>query len=263
MTRLADKVVWVTGASAGIGEAVALEAAERGARLVLSARREAELQRVRAACPDPERVAVLPLDLWNFSAPAAAAAAAAFFGPVDVLVNNAGASSRGLVSNTDLAVYRKVMELDFFAPLALTQAVLPGMLERHAGHVVMIGSVVSRLGTPKRSAYASAKHALAGFTESARAELWKAQIHFTLVMPGFVRTDVTRNALGADGEPIGKTSDLTEGGISPDVCARAICNGIERNAEEVIVGGIETQMLRIKRWAPPLSSWIIKRVKSS
>jgi len=263
MTRLRDQVVWITGASAGIGEALAIEAAHRGARLVLSARRASELKRVRAACVDPSRVSVLPLDLLDCDIEAVRATAEGLQGPIDVLVNNAGASSRGTVLESDVEVYRKIMELDFFAPLALTKSVLPGMVARRHGHVVMIGSVVSRIGTPKRSAYASAKHALAGYTECARAELWREGIRFSLVMPGFVRTAVTKNALGPDGLPIGVDSDLTENGIATERCAQAICDGVERNAEEIVVGGIETQMLRLKRWAPPLSSFVIKRVRSS
>src|SRR5882757_5500608 len=119
MTKLADKVVWITGASSGIGEALAVLSSQLGAKLVLSARREAELQRVRAACADPQRVALLPLDLTDFDAVAAAAQAAAFFGPIDILVNNAGISQRSLLKDTDMAVYRRIMELDFFATVAL------------------------------------------------------------------------------------------------------------------------------------------------
>ena len=149
MTQLRDKVVWITGASSGIGEAMALDAASRGAKLVLSARREAELQRVRSACADPSRVALLPLDLTAFDAVEAARAAGAFFGPADVLVNNAGISQRGLVIDTEMDVYRRILELDFFARVALTKAVLPQMLARKSGHLVVISSVVAYLGTLK------------------------------------------------------------------------------------------------------------------
>lgn len=263
MTQLVDKVVWITGASSGIGEALAYEAAHRGAYLVLSARRETELNRVRKACSDPSRVAVLPLDLWDFAADAAAARAAGFFGATDVLVNNAGASSRGLVTDTDVSVYRRVMELDFFAPVALTRAVLPEMIARRSGHVVMVGSVVSRVGTPKRSAYAAAKHALAGYTECARAEMHEHQLRFTLVMPGFVRTQVTVNALGTDGKPVGRDSEHNQGGIAPARCAQAVWDGVARNQDEVVVGGMETQIMRIHRLSPRLSNFLIRKVPST
>src|SRR5688572_12803700 len=136
MTNLTNKVVWITGASSGIGEAMAIAASKRDTRLVLTARRGAELERVRSLCAQPEKVAVLPLDLTSFDAPDAANQAASFFGGVDVLVNNAGISQRSLVIDTDMAVYRRIMELDFFAVVALTKAVLHTMMERRSGHVV-------------------------------------------------------------------------------------------------------------------------------
>ena len=118
MTELANKVVWITGASSGIGEALAKLAAQRGARLVLSSRREAELERVRQACPRPQDVAVLPVDLAHLTdADALATQAAAFFGPIDVLVNNAGISQRTSMLDTGMPAYRQLMEIDLFAPI--------------------------------------------------------------------------------------------------------------------------------------------------
>lgn len=263
MTHPADSVVWITGASSGIGEGVALEASRRGARLVLSARREAELERVRAACERPSEVAILPLDLTAFDPAAAAARAAGFFGPVDVLVNNAGVTSRGTVLDNDVAVYRKVMELDYFAPVMLTKAVLPAMVARRDGQVVMIGSVVSKMGTPLRSAYASAKHALLGFTDSARAELWKEGIRFTFVMPGFVRTHIMDNAVSASGEPLRGASSLNDHGMDPARFAKRFWDGVARGDEELVIGGIETRMLTLRRVSPSLFNYVLKRVKTT
>ncbi|MES2488219.1 MAG: SDR family NAD(P)-dependent oxidoreductase, partial [Pseudomonadota bacterium] len=135
MTQLTGKVVWITGASSGIGEALAISASKRGAKLVLSARRADELARVQALCADPSKVALLPLDLTNFSPSEAAAKARIFFGDIDVLVNNAGWSQRSMTMDTDLDVYRRIMELDFFAPVALSKATLPSMIAKGGGHV--------------------------------------------------------------------------------------------------------------------------------
>jgi short-subunit dehydrogenase len=260
MTQLAGRIVWITGASSGIGEALAVSASRRGARLVLTARRAAELERVRALCAEPAKVAVLPLDLTAFDPADAAQRAETSFGPIDVLVNNAGWSQRGLVADTTMEVYRRLFELDFFAPLALTKAVLPGMRARGAGHIVMVGSVVSKVGTPLRSGYAAAKHALYGFTDSARAEFWRDGIRFTLIMPGYVRTNVSINALDAVGGAHGKMDRATERGMAPERCASAIWKAVENNREEVLLAGVEGGAVYLKRFAPGVLRSLLKRV---
>jgi dehydrogenase/reductase SDR family protein 7B len=260
MTQLADKVVWITGASSGIGEALAVLAARRGAKLVLSARRKEELERVRGLCADPQQVKVLPLDLSSFDAADAARQARGAFGSVDVLVNNAGISQRSLLKDTELEVYRRIMELDFFAPVALTRALLPAMRERGAGHFVMIGSVVSKVGVPLRTGYSAAKHALAGFTEAARAELWRDGIHFTLACPGFVRTEVSKNALSGSGAAHGVVDPGIAKGLPPEHCAELIWRAVERGREEVLIGR-ESRVIHLKRFAPGLASYMLKRAK--
>lgn len=262
MTQLNNKVIWITGASSGIGEAMALQAAKQGARLILSSRRAAELERVRSQCADPAKVAVLPVDLTDFDATVLAQKAQAFFGPVDILVNNAGWSQRSLTVDTDMTVYRKLLELDFFAPVALTKALLPDMIARGSGHVVMIGSVVSKFGAPLRSGYAAAKHALAGFTEAARAELWRQGLRFTLVCPGFVQTQVSVNALGASGAAHGKMDTTIAQGMRAEECAAKIWRAVERDVEETIIGK-EAQLVHLKRFLPGLFSYAIKRAKAT
>ncbi len=259
MTKLADKVVWITGASSGIGEALAVLSSQLGAKLVLSARREGELQRVRAACANPSKVAVLPLDLTDFDANSAAAAAAAFFGPVDILVNNAGISQRGLLKDTEMAVYRRILELDFFATVALTKALLPSMIERKAGHLVVISSVVGKFGAPLRTGYSAAKHALQGFYDAARAEIWRDGIKVTLVCPGYIQTQVSVNAITADGGKHGKMDKGQTGGMPAVDCAAAIVRAIEANREEVLIGMREAVFVKIKQYAPRLFSAMIKR----
>ncbi len=262
MTQLNNKTIWITGASSGIGEQLALQASRQGARLILTSRRAAELERVRAACADPSKVAVLTADLTSFDATALAKQAEAFFGPVDILVNNAGWSQRSLTVDTDMAVYRKLLELDFFAPVALTKAVLPGMLARGDGHVVMVGSVVSKFGAPLRSGYAAAKHALAGFTEATRAELWRQGIRFTLVCPGFVQTQVSVNALDAHGASHGKMDATIAKGMRAEDCAAKVWRAVENNVEETLIGR-EAQFVHLKRFMPGLFSYAIKRAKTT
>jgi dehydrogenase/reductase SDR family member 7B len=263
MTQLAGKVVWITGASSGIGEALALLASKRGAKLVLTARRLPELERVRALCADTQNVALLPADLSAFDAGELAGQAEACFGRIDILVNNAGISQRSLLKDTEMSVYRRIMELDFFAPVALTRAVLPGMRARGAGHIVMIGSVVSKIGVPLRTGYSAAKHAIAGFTEAAAAELWRDGVKFTLACPGFVRTQVSVNALGASGERHGVVDDDILKGLSPEQCAEGIWRAVAKNREDVLIAGREHLYVQIKRFAPALFAHVLKRAKAT
>jgi len=261
MTHLKDKVVWITGASSGIGDAMAVAASAQGAKLVLSARRVAELQRVRAACAAPEQVAVLPLDLTAFDAEVAAKQAAAFFGPIEVLVNNAGISQRSTVLQTDMTVYRRIFELDFFACVALTKAVLPGMVAARRGHIVTISSVVGYVGTPLRSGYAAAKHALHGFYDALRAEVWREGVQVTLICPGFIRTNVSLNAITGDGGTHGLMDSGQLNGMAPGECARQVWAAVAAGREEALIGAKEALFVRLKRHLPGLMSYAIKRAK--
>lgn len=251
MTKLHDKTIWITGASGGLGEGLALQAARRGARLILSARREDELERVRQRCPRPEQVAIMPLDLEDMDDPETVARQAeAFFGPIDVLVNNAGLSHRTLVLDTSMAICRRIMEVDFFAPVALSRALMPGMQARGAGHVVVISSVFGHIAMARRSAYAAAKHALHGYFDCARIELGDKGIDFTVVCPGFVRTNVSVNALTTDGQPFGGVDPDIAKGMDPEVCADRVWRAVERKRPEVMIAGIEAVAVYIKRFAP-------------
>jgi len=258
MTDLAQKVIWITGASSGIGEALAVAAARRGAKVVLTARRATELERVKGLCA-PAQAAVLPLDLLKLGDPAAALREAEkFFGPVGVLVNNAGISQRSKVLDTSLDVYRQIFELDFFATVALTQAVLPGMIQRKGGHVVVVSSVVGYISSAMRSGYAAAKHALHGFYDAARAEHWRDGVRFTLACPGYVKTNVTLNAVDGKGGKWGKMDPSIANGVEPSICAEKIWRAVEKDKEEVLVGK-EALVVYLKRYLPALFSYAVNR----
>jgi dehydrogenase/reductase SDR family protein 7B len=256
------KVVWITGASSGIGEALARDLAGRGAKLILSARRGDVLERVRASLPRPDDHLVLPLDLADAgSLPAAAAAALARAGRIDVLVHNGGITQRSLTKDTDLAVDRRIFEVNFFGAVALTKAVLPAMLERRSGHFVVVSSLVGKIGTPLRSAYSASKHALHGFFESLRAEVYDDGIRVTMICPGFVRTAVTLNALTADGTPQGTMDRAQENGMAPEVCAVRIARAVEQERAEVLIGGRERFAVHLHRFAPALFRRIIRKAR--
>lgn len=256
--RFRDKVVWVTGASSGIGEAVASAFSREGAKVVLSSRNRAELERVRNGC-DGDGHLVLPLDLTRHeSVHAATADALRAFEHVDVLVHAGGVSQRSLVTDTDLATDRAIMDLNFFGTVALTKAVLPSMLARKSGHIVPISSVVGYVGTPLRSAYAASKHALHGFFDSLRAELAKDGIAVTIVCPGYIRTNVTRNALTGKGTPYGRMDDSHDRAMRPEECARRIVDAVARRKQEIVVGGKETWAVPLKRFLPKVVSRLVR-----
>lgn len=261
MTDFQDKVVWVTGASSGIGEALAKAFAAEGAKLILSARRVAELERVRDAIGGHNApVALVPMDVADLDAiPARAAEALAAFGRIDVVVNNAGISQRSLAKDTTLAVDQRLMLVNYFGTVAVTKAVLPHMLERGTGHLAAVTSIVGKFGTPWRSAYSASKHAVHGFFDSLRAELADTGIKVTLIAPGFIRTNVSINALTADGTPLGTMDRAQAEGLDPDIAARRMLEGLKRDELEVYVGGKETRGVLIKRLFPNrFAKWIAK-----
>jgi short-subunit dehydrogenase len=256
-------VIWITGASSGIGEALAYAWAARGAKLILSARRREVLERVKARCQRKEEdILLLPLDLAESETmEAKAKEALGYFGKVDILVHNGGISQRSLVKETDLSVDRRIMEVNFFGTVALTKALLPSMLANKTGRFVVVTSLVGKFGTPYRSAYAASKHALHGFFDSLRAELWQEGIRVTLICPGFIKTEVSINALQGDGSALNQMDDAQAKGMSAEACAKAILRAVDRDAEERYIGGREVMGIYLKRFFPRLFSRILRKAR--
>jgi len=262
--RFSDQVVWLTGASSGIGAAAARAFAAEGARLVLSSRDATALERVRQSCARPDDHLVQPLDLRRCDTfPPLAAGVLERFGRVDVLVNNGGVSQRALALETSEAVERAIMEIDYFGTVALTKAVLPAMRARRTGRVAVVSSVMGFVGTPGRSTYAAAKHALHGYFDSLRAEVWRDGITITLVCPGYVRTEISANALGPRGEPHGRLDAATARGIAPERCAAALLTGVAHGRREVYVGGWEVAGIYLQRFFPGLLARVVRRMRVS
>jgi short-subunit dehydrogenase len=257
-----DKVIWITGASSGIGEALAYEFARQGAQLVLSARRSAELEAVRSRCANPERHLVLAFDMTNISElQQHAVTVLKQCGRIDVLINNAGVSQRSLVKDTALEVDRRIMELDFFAPVALTKAVLPHMLATGNGQLVAVASVVGLVATPYRSAYSAAKHAIVGFYDALRAEVHDAGIKVAVLFPGFVRTNVSVAALKGDGSPHGQLDEKIAEGMAPEEFARKAVAALGRGEEHIVIAGRERLAIWLGRLSPALLARIIRKLK--
>lgn len=266
-TALDGSVVWITGASSGIGEALVRKVEAKGARVVLSARRGEVLETVRQSLSHPDRHLVVPLDLAQHDTfPAAVErvldfAAAAGGGGIDVLVHNAGISQRSLAKETELAVDRRLLEVNTLGPIALTKAALPSMLERGEGRLVVVSSLVGKIGTPLRSTYSASKHALHGFFESLRAETFDAGLRVTMVCPGFIKTEITYHALTGDGSPQGSLDRAQAEGMAPEDCAARIVRAIESGEDEILVGGREVWAVRLARFFPGLFRRLIRRAR--
>lgn len=260
MAGLSNKVIWITGASSGIGEALAVALSKKGARLLLSARRTDELERVQKLCVQTS-VQLVPLDL---TAPEtledATKEALACYGHIDVLVNNGGISQRSYVHETGMDVYRRIMEVNFFGGIALTRNLISHFVSRNQGQFVVISSVTGKYGTPFRSGYAASKHALHGFYDAVRAEYWKNNVKVTMVCPGVVRTPISFSALKGDGTKNNKMDDLQSKGMPVEKCADAIVRAMEAQREEVYIGGKEIILIYIKRFFPSVFSRIIRKV---
>lgn len=255
MTNFKDKVVWITGASSGIGEALTMAFAKEGAKLVLSARRREELERVKSqtALPDAS-VLVLPMDVTQFDqAKPACDQVIAYFGRIDIMVHNAGVSQRSYIRDTDLEVYLSLMNVNFFSTVAITKAVLPHMMAQKSGHFIVMSSVAGKIGTIMRSGYNAAKHALQGFYDSLRAEGYAHNIKVTTICPGYIRTNISLNALDASGDKFGKMDSNQANGIPADVCAQKILDAVRNDKKEIYIGGFkEVAAIYLKRFFPSL-----------
>lgn len=262
MIDLKDKVIWITGASSGIGEEMAYQFSAKGAKLILSSRRESELERVKSSCSgaNADDIRIIPLDLSDADSLAAKSQLAEDqFGYIDILINNGGISQRALVEETSMDVYRKIMEVDYFAPIQLSKLVLPGMLKRNFGQHVVITSATGIISTPKRSAYAAAKHALHGFYDALHAEVYDRNVRVTLICPGFIRTNVSYNALTGDGVAQQQHDEDISKGLSPQEAVNKIVKAVENRKEEVYFGGFkEMTALRLKRFTPKLFAKVIR-----
>ena len=262
MNYFKNKVIWITGASSGIGEALAYALSAEGALLVLSSRRADELERVRKACTNKGNVKIVTVDLQDTASLAGKTAEAiAAFGHIDIMVHNGGISQRGLVSETSMQVQRKVMEVDYFSYVELTNHLLPHFMQQGSGHFVVISSVMGKIGTPMRSAYAAAKHALHGFFDCLRAEVFDKNIQVTIITPGYIQTNVTMNALKGDGTPVAEVGHNIANGLPADKAAQQILKAVAAGKFEAYVGktGGERVALLINRLAPNLLQKIVRK----
>lgn len=256
--------VWITGASSGIGEACAYRYAAQGCRLILTSSSRQKLEDVADRCRqkgakdlrvlpydlgEPDGIKLLVREAWNA------------FGGIDILYCNAGISQRTSVEDTPLPMVRRIMEVNFFAPVALAEAILPLMVSNGGGRIAVTTSIAGRFGFPLRCAYSASKHALYGFFETLRAENHGKGISVTIVCPGRVRTSISFNALDKGGKKHGVMDPGQDGGLSADKAAKKIVRAIRRRKDEVLVGRGELIMVYIKRFFPRLCTRLSRKIK--
>jgi len=257
-----NKVIWITGASSGIGKALALELSNQDALLILSARNKEVLESVKSECKNSESVWVLPLDLEQFhSFDTTVEKAMSFFRRIDILVNNGGISQRSFAKDTIIEIDKRIIDVNYMGTVALTKAVLPHFLEKKQGHIVVTTSIVGKVGTPLRSSYAASKHALHGFFDSLREEVYDDNIDVTLICPGYVTTNVSMNALQGDGTPQQTMDKATANGIKPKRFAKLMAKAIRKKKQEVYIAGFKEKLgVYVKRWIPKLYSFMVRKL---
>ena len=259
------RVIWITGASSGIGEACAYRFAQEHTNLILTSTGEEQLEKVRRKCVDlGSNCEILPFDLSDIDGlDDLAQRATTLFGKIDVAFLNAGISQRAKAADTDFSVDRKIMDINFFAPVKITKWLLPRMIENDGGTIAVTTSISGKFGFPLRSAYAASKFALYGFFETVQAEYYDRNIRVVMVCPGRVKTNISYNALEADGHKHARMDDGQAGGIAPEKAARKIVRAVNNRKPEVMVGGKELLMVYIKRFFPGMARKIVRKIKAT
>lgn len=266
MTKLNDldnKVVWITGASSGLGKALALECANKGAHIVLTARRFEELENVRLALPHAERHLSVAADISNEKqVNSAYETVLKEKGKIDWLINNAGLSQRALISETTMQTERAIMELDYFSQVYLTKTVLPTFLAQKSGRISFVSSVAGLLGTQYRASYSAAKAAIHMWANSLRAEVADEGVNVSVIFPGFVKTNVSINALNGEGKAQGFDNEVTANGLEADEFAKIAVKALLNGQEYIVIGG-QKEVLGtwISRLSPSTLYKMIRKTK--
>ncbi len=256
------RVIWITGASSGIGQALSLKWASAETRLILSGRNLPQLEEVASECRKlGAEVQVIAFDLTRKDEIATAVEKVKASVPqLDILVNNGGISQRALLIDTPMDVARRIMEVDFWGHVELTSQILPFMIKTGGGRIVVISSLTGLFGFPMRSAYSAAKHALHGFFETLRLEHFRDNIRVTMVCPGMVKTNISIHALNSTGSEHGIMDKGQDNGVSPHHCAAKIALAVKRNRKEIIIGKKDVIMPYLKRYIPWLFYKIAQRI---
>lgn len=257
------KVVWITGASSGLGKALAQACAARGAEVILTARRFEELENVRQSLSHPERHISIAADITDEAQVRQAheqVLSAKY--KIDWLINNAGLSQRALIAETTMQTERAIMEVDYFSQVFLTKTVLPTFLKQKSGRIIFVSSVAGLLGTQYRATYSAAKAAIHMWANSLRAEVANEGVDVSVIFPGFVKTNVSFNALDGAGKPQAKQDEAIENGLEPEVFAEIVVKALLNGQEYIVVSGAKEKLgVWVSRLSPKTLYKMIRKVK--
>ena len=262
MTYFNNKTIWITGASSGIGKEMAIQLSKNKCTLILSSRNNDTLQAVKNNCHSAAQIQLITLDLADHDG------LDKTFGDnrnllknVDILINNGGISQRSFAKDTSFKVYKKLMDVNYLGAVKLTSLILPYLLQKKSGHFVAISSSAGKFGVPVRTGYSASKFALHGYYEGLRAELHKTNIHTTIICPGYIKTDISKNALTSDGSPQGTMDDAQANGMPVEKMVEKVLQAITNKKEELLVGGLKETHLAVwmSRMFPSLFRKIIAK----
>ena len=255
---LKDKVIWITGASSGIGASLAIQLNTLGVKVIASARRTGKLIDLKNNCVNPQNLMILPLDITDPISIENAIEKVKKLERLDVVIHNAGISQKGLVIENDMEVDRKIMETNYFGTVTFTKSIMPIYLKQGYGQFAIVSSFAGVMGIPGRSAYAASKHALHGFFDSLKAENMSCKLNVSFILPGFINTEITAKGLCGNGRPYGTIETSHRLGMSASQCANGIIKGLMKAKNRIVIGKIEVFLLSINRISPRLGQYIIK-----
>lgn len=247
-----NKVVWITGASSGIGKELAIQLSKQQAILILTSSNESLLGEVKKEVKNAT-VYILPYNLLDIdNIPALVEKAISFEGKIDCIIQSAGISQRAVASETSMEVYKKLMAINYFAPVAITQSILPHFKKRNTGNITVISSIAGLIGFPLRSGYAASKHAVKGYFETLQCELYQTNISISLVYPGRINTNISKNALVGNGQQYGTTDENNEVGMNVSICVKKILKGLRSNKKSIIIVKAERVLFWLWWFMPSL-----------
>ena len=253
------KVVWLTGASSGIGKELSIQLSKLGAKLILSSRKEELLIELKEKLPQKEQHMVLALDLAKPDEfDALIKQVLARYDQIDLLIQNGGISQRAGAAESSEEVVRRIMEVNFFGNVFLTKKVLPKLRESN-GQVLVISSIAGKFGFFLRSTYSASKHALHGFYESLALEEEENGISVTIACPGKINTPISTNALDSKGQKHGEMDHNQETGMPVEKCVEQLLHAVSEGKREVLIGNKEIKAVTLKRFFPTLFWKVIKK----
>ncbi|MCU0825078.1 MAG: SDR family NAD(P)-dependent oxidoreductase [Leptospira sp.] len=261
---LQNEWVWITGASSGIGKQLSIDYYNKGANILLSSRNTNELKKIAIENSfDTKRFAVEAIDLSKYETiDSIISKWVKKYGLPKIVIHNGGVSQRSLAIDTKLNTIKTLLDVNFMGAVAITLALLPKIQNKKQVNFVVISSVAGKIGAPLRTGYSAAKFAISGFFQALRAETEKFGIRVTIIYPGFIKTNISKNALVGDGSKNEKMDAVILNGISVESCSEQIVRAVEAGKREVVIAGFKEKLgLFLQTFFPSIFFKMIQKAK--